>query len=506
METKNNDMDELFRQSFENFEPEPPEEIKALIDKQLQFKTKRGFGRFWYLGILGIILAVSTLAYFSLNKTGSNKRIQLAKNNSSTQLVDTDTFKHKSELKNDSSQSSKFHSTSTNFSSNSKSNDTFKNNGAKKHKNVTDKVDYIQTKSLKEKSTFKSTQKINKLSKKYSKNGKNNRKRNSHKSNKVFLSQNFSVDDELKKGQEVNQKDNELATKIDKPSEETIKTEAEKNKNIISKKDSTANSLASTEVKDTTQLKDSSQMTNQNPDINNPAKTSPFLFAFKTDYLVPLGKQDDNDFKFSNNNAFHFQAEATYLLRSSIGVNSGINYFSSSQSFSKTTTSVDSTFTGFTYQPVYADSNAYIYDSNNVIIDSILITYVIDSISQANYEINNVNTIQSSNFRISSFSIPLLFYYNQKLNPNLSLDLMAGGILSFQQIKFRDASNPLNNELSLNKFGVKAILKTSLRYQFNHFGVSLNNTLMYDLKPIQYQSVKARKLSYGFGCGVFWKI
>lgn len=507
METRNDDMEDLFRKSFENFEQEPPEELKALIDKQLQFKTKRGFGRFWYFGVLAIVLAISTLIYFNVGKT---KKTELAQNTISKNYVDTPFSKNENNKQNGSNQSSQVNplnsqsTDSSTFSTDNISSSDKKNNITKEVKKDIKKDEYTKNQTIKEKKIVESGQKTKSSTKNTSKVKKNksDKSLNLPKLNKDFIAQNRWSEESVNKAPET-----QVENKTAKEAETVKNEEVKKDQSLIVKKDSTNNSKSNELTKDITETKDSSQITNQNTDKKEPSKTSPFLFAFKTDYLLPLGKQAEDGSEFLSKNAFHFQLEATYLLRPSLGVNSGVNYFSSSQSFSKSTTSVDSTFTGFSIDYVYGDSLQYIYDSTgNNIIDSVLITYILDSISNPNYEMKNVNSTQSSSFTISSFSIPLLFYYNQKLNSNLSLDLMAGGILNFQQIKFRDASNPLNSDLTLNKFGIKAILKTSLRYQFNHFGVSLNNTLIYDLKPVQYLETKSRGMSWGVGFGVFWRL
>ncbi len=82
---------------------------------------------------------------------------------------------------------------------------------------------------------------------------------------------------------------------------------------------------------------------------------------------------------------------------------------------------------------------------------------------------------------------------------------MAGGILSFQSVKFFDANNPLNNDLKLNKFGFKSCIKTHLRYQFSKFGVSLSSNFSYDFGAAKIQNVSRNRLLLDLGLGLHYQ-
>ncbi|MFN5416922.1 MAG: hypothetical protein ACK5B9_07685 [Flavobacteriia bacterium] len=497
MEHNYNDIDELFQSSFENFEVEPPAELKAAIDKQLKFKTKRRFGNIWYFGVFAIALIISAITFFKLNKTETH----LSKNEKQS----NHTIENKNNFKNRSNHLNSYEVKKSNSKQKSTKN-RYQQEDAVKDNNSNSRGNYQLASNKKINSSVSSTfaQKTN-LNKQKSKN-KIAKNRKSKSKSALFNS--------TSNNQDLTKNDKEPLTRVEKDN-----SLIQSNTNTNSQTD-VASSTTSSAINSGEQPKDSSatdSALNTAPikadsSINNtdPAKPQknkrniPLLLSLKTDYTIPFNR-NSNEESFTSNNAFHFQLEASYLIRPKFGATSGINYFSSSQTFSKTTLQLDSLFTGITYDPIFADSLVYIYDSNQMIIDSSYVSYIIDSTAHENYEIINSSTNNRNSFSVSSFSIPLLFYYNQKLSDKIYLDLNAGAILNFQKIRFTDSANPLNSDLTLSKFGVKAILKTSLRYQFSHLGVSLNNNFLYDFAPIQTLNSKRKVMSWGVGVGVSWR-
>lgn len=511
MEHNYNDIDELFQKSFENFEVEPPSEIKALIDKQIQFQSKRKLNKIWFLGIFALALVSSAIVFFSTRETktilAQNTKVNaqessLVKNDSGqSNIITKDTEdsinlnSHKKQKKSMGNESIQKQNTN-----NSKKSDLSPN----KKSQINKETSSISTKSEK-KQNSKSIS---------SKKGRNNNLKSGlrvkkSKSKNIREKSTDKVNDYKKSNDKINDDLNSnlsQKTNSDKDYKSTDQNIDSKNSTVsnTSNIDKNSQAIDSTKTIMAQNIVDSSK---NNSTSHNPAKNKrniPLLLSLKTDYNVPFNKNTSEE-SFASKRAFHFQAEASYLFSPKFGATTGINYFSSNQSFTKTTNKVDSLFTGITYDPIFADSLAYIYDSNQNIIDSTYISYIIDSTAIENYELINSGVNKTNSFTINSFSIPLLLYYNQKLSDKIFLDLNAGAILNFQKIRFTDISNPLNSDLSLSKFGVKAILKTSLRYQFSHLGVSLNNNFMYDFAPIQLTSSKRKVLTYGLGIGVSWR-
>jgi hypothetical protein len=86
------------------------------------------------------------------------------------------------------------------------------------------------------------------------------------------------------------------------------------------------------------------------------------------------------------------------------------------------------------------------------------------------------------------------------------LDLSAGAILNLQGS--RTNYEYLNTaSRTVNQFGVKACLRSQLRYQFSNWGVSLNTNFGYDFKPVQSWDNVTRKRSYlDLGIGIHYII
>lgn len=475
MEHNYNDIDELFQKSFENFEVEPPSELKALIDKQIQVQRKRRFGKIWFLGII-LLALISSASLFFLNNKKQNLHAQ--------KVVTTSNNSHElypSKLDETTKKSSN--------KSNSQVDKNFNQSKTEKDKFKTEKINSKISNNLETKvgKTYNSIQ-----TKKEKNNSSNKfKKQQKTKKIKIDLIENF---EKLVNTKENNKHDEDLIV-LTKPNDILKDSVIHK-----SNPDIDTNQLS----QNTSVKLDSSQNNSDSKNPINNKRNLPLLLSFKTDYLSPLFNNSNSE-EFISRNSFHFQLEGSFLFSKKFGASSGINYFSSSQIYTKSQSYTDSTLIGFTTDYIFDDSTSYIYDSNNMIVDSVIYSFIIDSIQSSLYEFINKSSSTNSLYTISSFSVPLFIYFNQKLSNNIYLDLNTGAILNFQKIRFTDTSNPLNSDLTLSKIGIKAILKTSLRYQFSQFGVSLNTNFLYDLSPTKTATFKRNVLNWGIGVGASWR-
>lgn len=482
---KINDIEDLFQQSFEQFEVPVPPNLKDKIDQKLHFKSKRKFAWIWWSAIVAILLISGIYlnsSSDSIQKT--NQTSQVSQNNKQHQ--DLETVKPKKEQNKISKQGE------NNENKNSKS--TLLQIGTSSEKTTITKNEpsnQVNTQNSSKAIKKNKSKNSEKMKTDFSKNENRNlpeKMGNSSSSNKETQNGNTEKSIVSNNSTENNNKTNKQTGEISITNKTEVQVEND-SLNLSENQDS--------KTTDSIQKENISQN-----DISLPQAFNRFLFTLKSDYLTPLSANKN----FKTQNAFQFQAEASYFLTKNIGINSGVNYFTSMNRYHETTTKKDSTFTGNTIDYTYSDSTSYFYDTMGVITDSIVYTYTSDSTMTPNYAYNETQTENSSFYTVNSISIPFSFHYQQKLTSKLYLDLLAGGILSYQQIKFLDKSNPLNSTLRLNQFGFKAAVKTSLRYQFNKFGVCLNNTLLIDFSPSMPQNSKRKEISYGFGVGMSWRM
>jgi hypothetical protein len=108
---------------------------------------------------------------------------------------------------------------------------------------------------------------------------------------------------------------------------------------------------------------------------------------------------------------------------------------------------------------------------------------------------------ENLSYSVLSFSLPFQFSISQQFGQKFYADIMAGGVVSYQSVRFNKEANPLISDLDYSKFGLKLCLRTQLRYQFSKFGVSLNSNFIHDFSGIKNPTNprKRQLIDLGFG-------
>ena len=468
-----NDIDDLFQQSFENFEVLPPDEVKRKIDEALFGKRKRRFFGIWFWTLLPLA-GIAFLTLLWINTDPGKQKHTIAQQ--SFQATETKT-------EHETAKSKKSQGT---VSTQAPEGEKLDRNNSSTKLNTSENPGEINHTSSSAHKSGKSTAGKSSLSKK--------RSRNRAASERAAVL--------AEEHQTTNTHSGDEATDGLADTKGTLPDSAS-----VSPADSLALASGSDSLsrakKDDTSENDSLADNYVKPERKPKSQTklSPYLVGVQFGLTRGINSSQENVL-FRESNPFYVNLDASFRPRK-IGVSSGFNYFSTSETATHNYTQTDTVQTGITYDYITEDTLEYIYDSNQVVIDSIVHTVIIDSTANYSYDIQTNSYTQSSVYRVSYFSLPLMLSFQQRLAPKLYLDLMAGGVISYQKLRFKE-SNPANDNVTLTEFGFRLCVKSNLRYQFSEFGVSLNSNFNYDLKPVQYLQKARKRQAVDFGVGIWY--
>lgn len=480
-----NDIDDLFQKSFESFEVPPPDELKKRIDEHLDFREKkrRFFGlpsvlplAVWLFGgiaLIGGVILTLLLLYSPGNKPHdqflSQHELQQDKQSKTGNPGSPQEHTGKSSLKSQETDQEQINHTTTNQAYNPGFSET---------------DEATSSKTKKSSDTIRKKQKRSKKSRKDLGSLPVNPDNSEAQANSADMQNERKPEKEKEPEKEEGNKEKPAAAEADSLATATQATLADKNDS--SENDSSENdSLSDNYVK---------------PDRENPEPIplSPFLVGVQFGITKGLNRSDEN-ILFGESNPMYVNFDASYRF-AKIGVSSGINYFSTGESVSHSYTTQDSIISGTNYDYFTIDTFEVVQDTNG--IDTVYFT-ITDSIPVNTYDVVTNNVTQNTAYRVSYFSLPIMLSYQQHLFNKLYLDVMAGGVISYQKLRFKE-SNPLNDNVTLSEFGFRLCVKTNLRYQFSKFGVSLNSNFNYDLKPVQYQQTTRKRQAIDFGVGLWY--
>ncbi|MCE3295908.1 MAG: hypothetical protein K0R65_1622 [Crocinitomicaceae bacterium] len=499
-----NDIDNLFQKSFESFEVLPPDELKQKIDEQLNFKEKkrRFFGlpsvlplAAWLLGGISLMGGV-ILAILLLYTPGSKHHDKFLDKNGKLATLPAAVRTEKGKPDEKQNASGKQNETTAGSTEGKQSGEQ----SGKQDENE-------ELKSNKNTQLSSSSSNFNQSETQDSSNKKSaGKQRNRKKKHKSGNPENTLSHKEKEKE---NEKEKERENEGGKQNEEK---QPEQDPNKPDKEDAAANTAdsltaakeaAALAKKDDSSANDSLAENYVKPERKKPEPIplSPFLVGVQFGLTKAVNSSDET-VSFGEHNPLYINFDASYRRRK-IGIASGFNYFSTGESVSYTYTQSDSTLVT-TYEYITDDTIQYIYDTNQMIIDSIYHTIIVDSTAVEGYQVNTNSFTESSVYRVSYFSIPFMLSYQQRLFSKFYLDLMAGGVISYQKLRFTENNNPANDNVTLSELGFRLCVKTNLRYQFSKFGVSINSNFNYDLKPVQYLQTSRKRQALDFGVGIWY--
>lgn len=495
---ENDEIDDLFRSSFDDFSVEPPPHVKISIDEKIDFKRKIKGG--YYKGFIFSILSILLIgSVYLLNSSKSEKNLS-----ASTETTTNESNVSEKESKENVSTEEelipnnviskskepvyiKEEQKSTSINSTAKPSKT-----AEKLKSTTpSKITSTSTPSKIISSTSAVTTKTTVNSARTASNKKNalatkkkKRKRNTSPKDIYPASKNVtnSENPEARKEIKVEGKENEISSNlVENKSTSPLETTPliTPTKTAIDSVNNIENSISLIESK--------SDSTIEAADELKQIPISKWRLSSHVGQATFSNKIGfENEYSIKENNSIYFNIEATRLLKNKCNATFGFqaNQYLSDLSKSTSVTS---------------------YFQNGV--DSIGFDTTLNVvISVPNFDTLQTNVVAHQHYSVSNFSIPLYFGYTQKIYKNIFLDATAGALIGYQSAKL--IANDLNLIApTIHSFGVKACIRPQLRYQFNRFGVSVSSNFGYDLIPTLNWNGINRKRSYvEFGVGLHFNL
>lgn len=523
---KDQDIEKLFQDTFDGFEVTPPAEIKLEINQKLGFGKSYAGRKIWFFGIaIAFLGLVSLTAYLFFFSTSTKSKDTLTSLQTPTSIIDdsnenespvldeelakagindrSETNTNKKETKTNNSLSKKQADKKTVSSSkNSIDNQNYtEQNPSKKQQQPTGNKANKKTKkknsATKASDVYRKTKKLPKLEQ------PNKILALEGEKNPVGTEKEIDTENIAVNSDSGNAKPN--LSKEDDINKENIKNDAktEINENKSSTSEKTIEKTVSDSTKNEVTPPDSPQ--NEKPGDKKGKPNFPLMLSLKTgtSFTANSFSGSNAEQKVNESSLFNVQLEATYSFGQNIGVSSGVNYYRSLQNLSQRFSVSEQKWVGT--QTQYTTKDTFELIPNDSLPPDTIFYTITDSLDIPVYETVTTDSTEQSSFVSSSISIPFLFSYSFSLTDRLNLDLLGGGTLRFQQIKFRENNNPLNQQIMYNKMGISLCLKTHLRYQWDHFGVSVSTNFGYDFGSPGFVSSQRKRFLVDLGLGVHYR-
>lgn len=485
------DIDQLFKSAFDDFEVAPPPAVKESIDLAIAGKSKSF--PFWIVAVFALVAAAVIAGIFMLN---SGEKTQLA---AKTQQENTENAVS-AQTPSGEANSGKTRGTDQNSANTAvknvpaqPANSSTENPAGKKSGNAgksTAQNTGVASGSVKERpagnqtaSGTSSNQKVRAAS----------RSKQSRRTKKEQRSQTGSTKQNtlnpLSAGSESKTTSNAGDPAESNGSEGPVKNEEPKQEARQASKTEEAPKSAQAAAKDTL-TPYAEEDTTAVPPKNKQREKPVLLLSVKPGTTFGFNQREDtSSIAIKERSAFFIQAEAAYAFTSRLAVTSGLSYEGWKEDYSRTGTVTDTVITGYYYD--------YIIDSTGI-TDSILVPI---------YGVENTTVELRNSYKLYNIGIPVFFTYSQSLSQKLILDLSAGAILGLQGSRTVSKTFSMGSG-TVNKFGMKTCLRAQLRYQFSSWGVSLNTNFGYDLFPVHSweQLDRTSRTFLNVGAGVHYQI
>lgn len=526
---QNDEIENLFESTFEDFSVEPPPSLKTAIDEKINFK--KGFNKLWVfiplivllLSFVGFIFVDNSnplndpnssqlsasensninnnealhSKYQSENKSKSNEKISEKRLNGNESIKNTDNRIEKSEnntlrksdvdKKSNNSTAYKYTSAKELTQKNAgsltlKTNSSNKNKSVKntnsKNKKAISKTNRTLSSPDKEKSIGHTMDNAN-----HSNSG-NDPENRTGKSNDINLT---NIDDKkgvsensIKKGSDDKTEGNNSNPNNNSTNNLDNKSDSTENKNDITSNSNPTDSLPlSVTLTDTTKNKE-----------ENSSSTASWLLSARFGSSLASNSITNKDYKLSETNAFFINTEVSYLFKNNFNISSGFQY-------NKLTNKLLYSTMKYNYIAIGIDSMIIPSDTTGNPGDTTIYFTVYDS--------SLVDVVYDQIYSQSSISIPIYLGYNYKINDKWFIDVNGGLMFSYQKA-IRISSDPLVPDPTIRSFGLKGCIRPQIRYQFNEkFGVSINTNLGYDFIPAMNWTGTSRTRLYSeFGIGIHY--
>lgn len=465
------DIDDLFRDAFENFSEVPPINLKENIDKKLYFKNVFLKRFFIYLSLI-FTLITSIYFFDSENSVNSENKIELTSNSDLNSEISSKTTTKIGAQK----------SINKSFIQQSKSNEELKSSIKNDSDLIIQKEEGKNKSSLPVKNTVVTKENlkyvidnksnsdskiINKNRKKYQKgsknkgsNGNNNLEEKSENNNSILVEKDKSITVSKKISNENEGINNNETLKVNS----TITTNSSSSSISINEKNDKSESdklsVVETFKMDSIQKGDSLNLA-----VENLKNTSNWMF---------IGRVGNT---YAKN---RIVGDEKYSLSENVGLCIDLNlrksknnfYYGAGVSYSKSSSTIYHRKSYLALLYVDTTSIPQLDSNNNV-------TGVIHVLNPVYESRDSVNMLSISAL---NYSLPIQIGYTFSITDLLKLDLGISTILSYQNTKILN-DNFLSDNIVRNNFGAKLSFDPQIRYQKNKWGFVFQPSYVFDFKP-----------------------
>ncbi|MES2555915.1 MAG: hypothetical protein V4604_07190 [Bacteroidota bacterium] len=489
---EDNNIEDLFRSSFDHFEVAPPPAVKEAIDRKIGGSSKKGL--WWISGLLLVLGTASFLFFFNYSSENQGKE------SSDNQLTSTETSSTNSDSKTTahSGNSSSTHESSTSSTSQSGDKNALlqgKNTGSQKgshsdgNQNLSSSGNNDKgNKSLTSNSGSKKTgsAKANNPKQKQASGKKSTGKKSSGKKNNsgtpgfndLSAPLDLIVFDSNQQG---NNNNNGINTPVDGNGKTGPKNPDETNNGVTSDTDppkKTDSVVADPKENPITpQTADSTKKEEKKQPLPKPKNAGENWLA--SVYAGPLfvnnTKGNDEYRTLQEKPSFQFSAEINRSLFAGYGLTTGFGFNKRQENYKHTTIQVqDSAIVINDSIPIYGNPN--VPDSITGYLDT---TYYLDDTTSTDYiQLNRIQTI----------GIPLYFTKHFSFTDKWGLLVNAGAVFQFHKVSVGELNGM--SAPAINKFSMNVTGRFHLTYTWNQWTFSAGVSTGWELKrAIIYQGL-----------------
>jgi len=488
-------IEDLFKESFNDFEITPPDSVKASVDSAI-IKKNRGI---WWLPVLAILLAIIPLAYYFTSNSNTEKKNNenpISTNGSSkNETTATENSNGNSTVRTFASKGENS-DTGNELKSNSLSHSQTENKAQKelKSRNIPAKKTAPSIPSKTKSDPSKATKKTKKQStgSTHSKPSAKNPKKTPNSSMMIDQSSHSTQypksDPKIASSGNLNTSNDH--TGITENADNRTAPLSDGNSNLS---DSVTNRNT---LSQNTKPDDSSNNPNTQgiPNTGKPKPTNSAKNWYASVYVEPqfdIVKTDNKVVSMLDTKpSLRYSAEVNRTLVSGFGVTSGLGYFKTQDTYSRFTYLIDSVYIGIDSIPIYDQQNP----------DSIIgYNYIDEFVADSTKETHQFN------YSISSIIVPL--YVTKQLNfgNNWGMLINAGVVYRMSKV-IGDPVAPYSNEPKINKNSFLLSGRVHASYQLNNWMFSLGLNAGYYVKPpVEYPDINTTRFFFNPELGIHFK-
>jgi hypothetical protein len=226
-----------------------------------------------------------------------------------------------------------------------------------------------------------------------------------------------------------------------------------------------------------------------------------WLISMRSGVVLSKNKLNPSDFLSKESDNYFVNLELSYSFKTKYSISGGLQLNSSNYELSHIFPIEKQIPNGYDSSiikvpgPDVLDSNM-----NPIPGDSIFQT-----ITTPKYILSTEYYSARQVYNLTSIGVPINFGYSFSIKNNLYFDGFAGLILNYQQAKLK-STDPLLIDPTIRNFGLKIMFRPQIRYQLNHFGISLNSNFGFDSKPsLNWQNIQQKRFYTELGIGFHYK-